>query len=621
MDMRMDDFDPRSHDSPRTNDSPRTDDSPRNRDSPRTNASSETDPLRSPSRGTYVPPSRRRPAAPPRTSEGATAPPRPAHPHLVLTRRGRRVALEAVAMLASTVLVMSLPGSLQATGPWSQPVALAPCSAPGVPAVLFPSDEPRHATGPGAIVWGAGSSCGGGAGARVSAIVPGGDAPGPETPARGAGGTTLALAPPIAAQTAPHGRILVAGTYPAAESRAGERPEPGRVGRARAESSRGGRGRAEPGRMERARPAGGLLLSEGSAEGPFTTPQATGGAVGPLALTSAYLGDVALVSPGGPDAGTGGASRIELRVHRYYARAFSPPVAVTPTEGDGGDHAAAGDDGGRVEDLTVAMDYRSDALVVWERAGAIYARDMPGSGRSSRAAVRVAGAEPGARISGLLSDDNRAILAWSETRAGVTSIWAELSGTGPRFGRPWLVERFTDPSGLQPMGGGGAPRLVRLSSESVMLAWSGVTAGRWVVHTAAIDENGVRAIATISPPGHEALLADLAPGPAGEAYALWSEPRAVGGGVSAGGGASGGVASGGRLEYDDQALYAARGIDAYPGRTIFDSPQLVAAAGADGTDGEAAVGVDPDSDRAVAAWRTSGGAIEYSLRSVGGTGG
>lgn len=170
-----------------------------------------------------------------------------------------------------------------------------------------------------------------------------------------------------------------------------------------------------------------------------------------------------------------------------------------------------------------------------------------------------------------------------------------------------------------------------------MLAWSGVSAGRWVVRTAAIDETGVRALATISQPGREALLEDLAPGPDGEAYALWSEPRAAGGGASGGdedaaeegesasgggggtggGGASSRDTSGGRLEYGSQALYAARGIDAYPGRTIFGAPQLVAAAGSEGVLGaDSAVGVDPDSDRAIVAWRTSGGAIDYALHAV-----
>ncbi len=358
----------------------------------------------------------------------------------------------------------------------------------------------------------------------------------------------------VAAAVAPHGRILLAAD---------------------------GRSRGDAG--------DGLLLSEGFARGHFSTPIATGGAAAPLALTSAYLGDVALLSPGASRS-PGAAGPIELRVHRYYAvgaGSFQPAIKVAA--------------GGPVEGLTVAMDYRSDALTVWERDGAIYARDMPGSGRVSHAVVRVASAAPGAHIAALLSDDNRATLAWSETRGGITRVYAELSATGVRFGAPRLLERFTDPDGATPPS--GSPRLVRLLSESVMLAWSGAASGHWVVRTAAVDLGGVRSIETISARGHDALLAALAPGPAGEAYAVWSEPHTNGAG---------------RLDYSDQALYAARGIDAYPGRTIFTAPELLSAPAAPGTTGEAAIAVDPDSDRAIAAWRAPGGAIEYSLRALGG---
>jgi hypothetical protein len=379
----------------------------------------------------------------------------------------------------------------------------------------------------------------------VSAIAAGTDVPAAASIPRAFAAKPGALGPAgaVAAAAAPHGRILLAAA-------------------------------AGPG----ASAAGGLLLSEGLARGPFSTPTPTGGPAAPIALTTAYLGDVALASPSR-------AGAIELRVHRYNASSFPAPVPVTSSRS--------------VQGLTLAMDYRSDALAVWERDGAIYARDMPGSGRSSHAVTRVASAAPGARIAALLSDDNRATLAWSETRAGITRVYAELSAPGVRFGVPRLLERFADPSGVGPPPG---PRLARLLSESVMLAWTGAASGHWAVRTAAVDLNGVRSIDTISAAGRDALLSDLVPGPAGEAYALWSEPRSTPTG----------------LDLSDQAVYAARGIDAYPGRTIFTAPELISAARAPGCTGEAAIAVDPDSDRALAAWRTPDGAIDYSLRAVGG---
>ncbi|HEY2536209.1 MAG TPA: hypothetical protein VGI24_04415 [Solirubrobacteraceae bacterium] len=475
-------------------------------------------------------------------------------------------------LLVLVAIAVALPAGVRSEGgPWSQPSTLAGCSGPATPAVVFPQDTPRHGTGRGAIVWGADASCRGGAGPRVSAITTGTDIPGPASALGAHAGLIYGLTGAVSAAVAPRGRVLLA-----AGTRAQGVPgAQGAVGARRAGSTQDT----------------GLLLSEGRAHGPFSTPTATGGAAAPFALATAYLGDVALLSLGAPlPRSPTLAGPIELRVHRYYSASvgsFEPAVRVAA--------------GGPVEGLAVAMDYRSDALAVWERDGVIYARDMPGSGRVSHAVVRVASAAPGAHIAALLSDDNRATLAWSETRGGITRVFAELSGTGVQFGKPRLLERFTDPDGAAPPN--GSPRLVRLLSESVMLAWSGVASGHWEVHTAAVDLNGVRSINTISPPGHDALLTDLAPGPAGEAYALWSEPQ---------------MTRGGSVDYSDQALYAARGIDAYPGRTIFTAPEPIAPAGESGCTGQAAIAVDPDSDRALAAWRAPGGAIDYSLRALGG---
>ncbi len=477
-------------------------------------------------------------------------------------------------MLVAIALLALLPAAVQSDEePWSQPAVLSTCSASGAPAVLFPSDTPRHGTGSGAIVWGSTARCPGGAGPRLSAIASAADAPSQAVVPRTAAGQALALTGPIAAATAPHGQILLTGAVAARTGGAG--------------GGITGKGTDKAAATSTDEPVGGLQLSEGLAGGPFTEPWRTGGVATPLALSTAYLGDVALVSPGGSHDGT---SAIQLRVHRYYASSFLAPVRVSP----------ATVPNSSIEGLALALDYRTDALAVWQRGEAIYARDLPGSSRSARPVMHVASAAPHALIAVLRSDDNRAILAWAETRTGVTSVYAELSAPNVHFGTPRLLERFTDPGGLAPPD--GSLRLIRLLSESVMLAWSGAQAGHWVVRTAAVDLRGVGAIATISTPGHDALLADVAPGPDGEAYALWSEPQPTSSG----------------LDLNDQALYAARGIDAYPDHTSFGAPELISAPGASGTPGEAAVAVDPDSDRAIAAWRTSAGAIDYSLRALGG---
>ncbi len=445
-------------------------------------------------------------------------------------------------MLASTALIALLPTTVQGARAWSQPAPLAACSSAEAPSVLFPSDAPNHATGPGAIVWGSSAGCTTGAAVQISALAPGTDAPARPGSPRATTGRALALTVPVAAAAAPHGRILLAA------------PAPG----------------------------GGLELSEGLARGPFTAVVPTGGASVPLALATAYLGDVAIVSPG-PSTRAGSGS-LALRVHRFYQGSFLAPIGVS------------GPERGLPQDLAVAMDYRSDALAIWSRADRIYARDMPGSNRSSQPQQLLARSQPGAQIAALLSDDDRAIVAWAATRAGHTNVYAELSASGVRFGRPRLLERFADPHGSGPSS---PPRLVRMSSESVMLAWSGASAGHWAVRAAAVDLNGVRSISTISAPGREAVLAGLAPGPDGEAFALWSEPE---------------DSAAGR---EGRALLAARGVDGYPGRTLFTTPEQIVPADTGDTGDEAALAVDPDSDRALVAWRTPTGAIEYSLRSPG----
>jgi hypothetical protein len=239
-------------------------------------------------------------------------------------------------------------------------------------------------------------------------------------------------------------------------------------------------------------------------------------------------------------------------------------------------------------------------------ASAVHAEGTTGAGRWSAPATL--SSCPGTGTPQVVFPSDRptrdtgpgAIVAWSDRRAGQTSVYLSRSEVGVRFGSPQLLESFPDPPGLP--GYEGSPRLVRLSSESVMIAWTGAENGHWVVRTAAIDLGGVGAPSTISPPGSDALLAALAPGPDDEALALWTEPQPTPTG----------------LDLGWQAIFAARGIDASPTRTIFAAAEQVAPPG---PNSDATVAFDPDSDRAVVAWRTGAGAITYAIRAPGAPGG
>lgn len=426
--------------------------------------------------------------------------------------------------------------------PWSPAAApLEACPASGPPRVVFPSNTPRQATGPGAIVWDASPGCPGGEGARVAAVGAG-DTPGMPAIPRTAAGQPIAPGGPLTVSAAPHGQIAVAGASP------------------------GSKGQG--------------LLIQGRAGGPFSALWSIEGPSAPLALTTAYLGDIGVAFT--PAAGRGvGTSGPGVRVERYYSNVLSSRLLATA----GTAHATNG--------LALALDYRTDALTVWAQGGVLYAHDLPASGTSSPT-QRLAHVGAHVRISALLSDDNRATVAWAEDDAGQTSVYIDRSAARVRFGLPRLLERFRDPDGLASPP--GSPSLVRLSTESVMLAWAGAAHGRWVVRTAAVNANGVGNANTIGTSGTDALLASLAPGPNGEALALWTEPQQTGDATP---------------DMSQQAIFSARGIDGSAGRTLFGAPEQVAAPG---LNSNATVALDPGNDRAIAAWRGAGGEVHYAIR-------
>jgi hypothetical protein len=449
--------------------------------------------------------------------------------------------------------------------PWSAPAALSVCPAQGPAWVVFPSDSPSHATGPGAIVWSAAPGCPAGEGARVAAIGAD-DVPGASVVPRTGAGRPIAPRGPVLASGAPHGQLVIGGSLPGAA-------------------------------------ADGLLI-QGAAGGLFRALQPDESASAPMALATAYLGDVALASPSGrastqtsdsalapipgsSPAGTGmgrPAPEIDVHVERFFAHGFVRNVAI----------ATAGT--GAVQALTLAMDYRSEALAVWAQGGSIYARLVPQSGvPGPLQRLAPAGLHP--RIAAVLSDDRHAIVAWAEQSGEETAVYLDRSAVGVRFGAPTLLERFHDPGGLPSPA--ASPSLVRLSSESVVIAWAGSAAGHWVVRTAPVDLSGLGAVSTIAAPGADALLAALAAGPVGDALVLWSEPRPTAAGVP---------------DMQSQALFAAHGLDVHPQRTTFGEPELLAPPA---PVSDVRVAFDPDSDRAVAVWRGMAGAVEYSIRAAG----
>jgi hypothetical protein len=296
-----------------------------------------------------------------------------------------------------------------------------------------------------------------------------------------------------------------------------------------------------------------------------------------LALTRAYLGDVAIATVvAGP--------AIAVRVERYFASGFAPARMIPIPAG-------------AVTALTATMDYRSDVLVAWQQNGAIYAHMLRASGRVDPT-QRVGPSAPGPRLRALVSDNDHGMIAWSSTLVrtsspATTGVYLDLSAPGVRFGAPLRLASFVDPQ--QVCRRLGCLSLVRLSTENVLLAWTDVEGGRYTVRGGPAVFAATRN-ARMSGAHAQAVLADLAAGPAGDAVAVWESVPGPGG----------------VLDGRPSQLWAARAFLAHHDRLALRTPEMIAAAGPNLAP---SVAIDPANDRAVAAWLTAGppASIRYAV--------
>jgi hypothetical protein len=448
-------------------------------------------------------------------------------------------AFVGVILASQTSLAGAAARGASITG-WSSPRPLSGCAAAG-PRVAFPSESPSIPTGPGAIVWAQDPACAGSLAAPTQAPVEISVAtlgPGERAALTGSQSLPGPSAGGLAAVGASEGRVAVAVAL-------------------------GGSGSSRS-----------VALLQGRATRPLGAGTLISGAGSPFSLAHAYLGDSAV-------AAVVSAVAIEVRVERYFRPGFERPLRIPIGVG-------------RVSALVATMDYRSDVLVAWQQDGSIYAHMLRASGRAEPT-QRIGTSARNPQLRALVSDNDHGMIAWSSgdgpARRARTSVRIAFSGGGVQFTGSRLVASFADPQGAGRAPGSLA--LVRLSSENVMLAWTAAEHGHYVVHALPAVFAGARAAARLSDPAGQSVLADLAPGPAGEAVALWSS--------------SGGSA----FDATSNELWASRAFVERHGRVGFDAPERVAPAGANAVP---SVAVDPASDRAVAAWLTLGAhqSVEYA---------
>ncbi len=471
---------------------------------------------------------------------------------------------------------------------------------------------PRGCGAPGARVEGAGATAGGATAADATLVAD--DRPGRGRPLSAATG----LATVTEAAGTAEGQVVAVGTTDGTAGVA----VPGGVGATAA----AGAAVAGGGGVTAARVAG--AVTEGRA-GSFSPAQLLGGPAAPVAAATAYLGDVVVASPAWTPR-TGWA--VAVRVQRHYAGTLAAPRLVPV--------------GAAPEAVAATLDYRAEVLLVWAARGGVYARELA-QGGTLAPVLRIGTLPPTAaapEVQALLSDDGHAIAAWrwdapAPGGGALTTLEEsrfEVGAGAPAPPAPTVVERFRDPPGPgaeperfrdQPnLAAGlerrdppglapppGALRLTRLSSEAVVMAWTGRAAGHYVVRASPVSlRRGAWAPVTISGASRrDATLADLVPGPHAEALAVWSAtpPR-----PHAGAGRGGGEGTGA-----EAALLAARGHYAGHGEVAFEAPEEVAPPGPYGAP---AAAIDPRTGQAVAAWvarsaRAPAGRVVYALRDPG----
>jgi hypothetical protein len=270
------------------------------------------------------------------------------------------------------------------------------------------------------------------------------------------------------------------------------------------------------------------------------------------------------------------------------------------------------------------MDYRSDLLLAWQQSGSIFARVLRAHGTDDPT-QRLGPSEPEPQLQAMLSDNNHGMVAWSSTSpagsggsaAPVTTTYIDISGTGVRFGGPQTVATYSDPAEVGKSEGSLA--LVRLADENVQMGWTTVEDGHYVVRSAPAVYATSSLTTLLSNPDEDAVLADLAAGPANEAIALWTNgPRQAPSLQSV---SSAPVESvpwesttppAAPAQPAQSELWEARTSIVPRDHVVLQPPEMIAPAGpvADPT-----VAVDPRNDDAVAAWSLVGAdpSVEYSV--------
>jgi hypothetical protein len=206
--------------------------------------------------------------------------------------------------------------------------------------------------------------------------------------------------------------------------------------------------------------------------------------------------------------------RVARLVERRAGR-WQSPRAVTSRRG--------------VNRVTVTLGQRRRLAVAWERDGKIEVRvrrrNRLGPVMTVGRAVRL-----GTSLRAAVGSGGRIWIVWASQRLseggdnGPYELYAAVSTLrGTRFRRPRLLDRFdrraSDEAGFDlSIGGDG----------NAFVAWSSFDGQNFRARLASLNKTGRRAhFTTLSQPGYDAAVRDLAFGPRGDGIAVWSRLDAV----------------------------------------------------------------------------------------------
>jgi len=178
--------------------------------------------------------------------------------------------------------------------------------------------------------------------------------------------------------------------------------------------------------------------------------------------------------------------------------------------------------------VAVDVNARGDTLAVWEHDGNLRSRLRTAAGRARR--VERLGRGRQSDISAALGDDRAALVAWGPQRfsvqrnGGPFAAFACFRPPGQRFGPAQLLERRADARSID-----GTGVRATITARHASVAHMADHNARFAIRSRDVTAAGFGPAQTLSSPGEDARLIDVAALDSGEQVAIWKTGANVAG--------------------------------------------------------------------------------------------